>query len=56
MNTWQTDYVLGTHDAELHRLGLQHSVWRPLSAKLNHTAQFYEPMKRRPQPRVNSDA
>lgn len=23
------DYVLGTHDAEIDRLGLQHSVWRP---------------------------
>lgn len=23
------DYVLGTHDEELDRLGLQHSVWRP---------------------------
>jgi SAM-dependent methyltransferase len=25
----ETDYVLGTHDAELDRLGLQHAVWRP---------------------------
>src|SRR5687767_6429029 len=24
----EQDYVLGTHDAELARLGLQHSVWR----------------------------
>jgi len=23
------DYVLGTHDEEIERLGLQHSVWRP---------------------------
>ncbi|HTE44960.1 MAG TPA: methyltransferase domain-containing protein, partial [Gemmatimonadaceae bacterium] len=23
------DYVLGTHDEEIARLGLQHSVWRP---------------------------
>jgi SAM-dependent methyltransferase len=23
------DYVLGTHDAEIDRLGLQHQVWRP---------------------------
>src|ERR1700674_2828201 len=23
------DYVLGTHDAELERLGLQHRLWRP---------------------------
>ncbi len=25
----QADYVLGTHDEELARLGLQHQVWRP---------------------------
>ncbi len=25
----ENDYVLGTHDEELARLGLQHSVWRP---------------------------
>ena len=24
------DYVLGTHDQELARLGLQHRVWRPV--------------------------
>lgn len=24
-----TDYILGTHDAEIERLGLQHRVWRP---------------------------
>lgn len=24
------DYLLGTHDAELERLGLQHCVWRPI--------------------------
>src|SRR5262245_6514743 len=24
------DYVLGTHDEELVRLGLQHRVWRPV--------------------------
>jgi hypothetical protein len=23
------DYVLGTHDGEISRLGLQHRVWRP---------------------------
>src|SRR3972149_5381149 len=23
------DYVLGTHDKEIQRLGLQHRVWRP---------------------------
>ena len=25
----RNDYLLGTHDAELQRLGLQHHVWRP---------------------------
>jgi SAM-dependent methyltransferase len=25
----ETDYVLGTHDEEISRLGLQHRVWRP---------------------------
>jgi len=25
----ERDYVLGTHDAEIDRLGLQHRVWRP---------------------------
>lgn len=25
----ERDYVLGTHDEEVHRLGLQHRVWRP---------------------------
>jgi SAM-dependent methyltransferase len=28
----ETDYVLGTHDAELARLALQHRVWRPAVA------------------------
>lgn len=27
--TTERDYLLGTHDAELERLGLQHRVWRP---------------------------
>lgn len=27
--TTDRDYVLGTHDAEIERLGLQHRVWRP---------------------------
>src|SRR5712691_2658819 len=27
--TGERDYVLGTHDEELQRLGLQHRVWRP---------------------------
>src|SRR4030095_3970073 len=26
----EKDYVLGTHDEELIRLGLQHRVWRPV--------------------------
>ena len=26
----ETDYVLGTHDEEVARLGLQHRVWRPV--------------------------
>ena len=26
----EIDYVLGTHDEEIERLGLQHRVWRPL--------------------------
>jgi len=28
--TTERDYVLGTHDQELARLGLQHRVWRPV--------------------------
>ena len=28
--TTESDYVLGTHDEELARLGLQHRVWRPV--------------------------
>ena len=28
--TKERDYVLGTHDKELARLGLQHRVWRPV--------------------------
>src|SRR5437899_9002239 len=27
--TAERDYVLGTHDEEIARLGLQHRVWRP---------------------------
>ncbi len=27
----ERDYVLGTHDAEIERLGLQHLVWRPMA-------------------------
>src|SRR5437762_9999630 len=29
-NMSEKDYVLGTHDEELARLGLQHRVWRPV--------------------------
>jgi ubiquinone/menaquinone biosynthesis C-methylase UbiE len=29
MTTSDRDYVLGTHDDEIQRLGLQHNVWRP---------------------------
>ena len=29
MTTQERDYVLGTHDDEIERLGLQHRVWRP---------------------------
>src|SRR3954469_14624359 len=28
----ETDYVLGTHDEEVARLGLQHRVWRPVTS------------------------
>src|SRR3954466_722980 len=28
----ETDYVLGTHDEEVARLGLQHLVWRPIAS------------------------
>ena len=29
MSTPEQDYILGTHDEEIERLGLQHRVWRP---------------------------
>src|SRR3954470_23212285 len=29
--TTERDYVLGTHEEELARLGLQHRVWRPIA-------------------------
>ena len=29
----ETDYVLGTHDEEVARLGLQHRVWRPAASE-----------------------
>jgi ubiquinone/menaquinone biosynthesis C-methylase UbiE len=31
-NQGDTDYVLGTHDEEVARLGLQHRVWRPIAS------------------------
>ena len=34
------DYVLGTHDEEIERLGLQHSVWRPRAADAWRRAGF----------------
>jgi SAM-dependent methyltransferase len=36
----EKDYVLGTHDAELGRLGLQHNVWRPHAHAAWHRAGF----------------
>jgi SAM-dependent methyltransferase len=31
MNMTERDYILGTHDEELSRLGIQHRVWRPVA-------------------------
>jgi SAM-dependent methyltransferase len=36
----ERDYVLGTHDEEIARLGLQHSVWRPLASDAWRKAGF----------------
>jgi SAM-dependent methyltransferase len=36
----EKDYVLGTHDAEIERLGLQHRVWRPRAADAWRRAGF----------------
>jgi protein-L-isoaspartate O-methyltransferase len=36
--TTERDYVLGTHDEELARLGLQHRVWRPVVLDCWHKA------------------
>ncbi len=36
----EKEYVLGTHDAELERLGLQHDVWRPRAADAWRRAGF----------------
>ena len=39
MTTAERDYVLGTHDDEVMRLGLQHRVWRPRA--LDATAMLF---------------
>jgi SAM-dependent methyltransferase len=36
----EQEYILGTHDAELARLGLQHSVWRPHASRAWREAGF----------------
>ena len=36
----ERDYVLGTHDEEIERLGLQHRVWRPRAAEAWRRAGF----------------
>ncbi len=36
----EKDYVLGTHDDEVARLGLQHSVWRPQATRAWRRAGF----------------
>ena len=36
----ERDYVLGTHDEEIERLGLQHRVWRPRSSDAWRRAGF----------------
>jgi SAM-dependent methyltransferase len=36
--TVEQDYVLGTHDEELSRLGLQHRAWRPSTSAVWHKA------------------
>jgi SAM-dependent methyltransferase len=40
MEPGDRDYVLGTHDEELERLGLQHEVWRPRAARAWRRAGF----------------
>jgi len=37
---WRTDYVLGTHDEEIARLGLQHRVWRSRTLAAWQTAEL----------------
>jgi SAM-dependent methyltransferase len=36
----ENEYVLGTHDAEIERLGLQHRVWRPWATRAWRRAGF----------------
>jgi len=38
--TAEKEYVLGTHDDEIERLGLQHRVWRPRALDAWHRAGF----------------
>jgi len=38
--TGEKDYVLGTHDEEIERLGLQHRVWRPRASDAWRRAGF----------------
>ncbi len=37
------DYVLGTHDDEIYRLGFQHRVWRPRALDAWWTAKRLPP-------------
>ncbi len=39
------EYVLGTHDDELHRLGFQHQVWAPQTTRLWEIARFAPPSR-----------
>src|SRR5438094_1173159 len=40
----EKDYILGTHDEELLRLGLQHRVWRPVVLRSEeHTSELQSP-------------
>jgi SAM-dependent methyltransferase len=40
MTATERDYVLGTHDEEIERLGLQHNVWRPRALAAWQRARF----------------
>jgi ubiquinone/menaquinone biosynthesis C-methylase UbiE len=37
---YEKDYLLGTHDEEVERLGLQHRVWRPRASDAWRRAGF----------------